>query len=54
MTTWYTRMNLQFLDDEHREIIVFYQDEGNVLIGRNIFYKYSNTFDGRNLKMTVD
>ncbi|GFO95839.1 hypothetical protein ig2599ANME_0020 [groundwater metagenome] len=34
-------------------IIAFYQDEGDVLIGRNVIYEYSITFDGRNSRLTV-
>lgn len=31
ITTWFTGINLQILDDEHREIIAFYQEEGMFL-----------------------
>jgi hypothetical protein len=48
VTTWYTWLHLQFLEDYHRNIIAFYQDDGDVLIGRNVIDKYSVTFDGRN------
>ena len=48
VTTWYTWVHLEFLDDKHRDIIAFYQDIGDVLIGRNVIDKYSVTFDGRN------
>ncbi len=48
VTTWFTRINMEFLNDEHKDIIAFYQDEGDVLIGRNVMDEYSITFDGRN------
>lgn len=48
VTIWYTWVHLEFLDDKHRDIIAFYQDIGDVLIGRNVIDKYSVTFDGRN------
>ncbi|WP_440955021.1 aspartyl protease family protein [Methanosarcina sp. Mfa9] len=53
VTTWYTRTTLEFLETRHKNIIAFYQDEGDVLIGRNILDKYSITFDGRNSKLSV-
>ena len=54
VTAWYTRINLEFLDDEHKDIIAFYQDEGDVLIGRNIIDQYSITFDGRNSSLIIN
>ncbi|PWB53986.1 MAG: hypothetical protein C3F06_05430 [Candidatus Methanoperedenaceae archaeon] len=54
VTAWYTRINMEFHDDEHKEIIVFYQDEGDVLIGRNVIDEYSITFDGRNSILTIN
>jgi predicted aspartyl protease len=53
VTTWYTRINLEFLENKHKNIITFYQDNGDVLIGRNIIDKYSVTFDGRNSKLLI-
>ncbi len=53
VTTWYTRINLEFLKNKHLNVIVFYQDEGDILIGRNIIDKYSITFDGRNSKLLI-
>ncbi len=53
VTAWYTRINLEFLGNKHSNIIAFHQDEGNVLIGRNVIDEYSITFDGRNAKLTV-
>ena len=53
VTTWYTRINLEFLKSKYLNVIVFYQDEGDVLIGRNIIDKYSITFDGRNSKLLI-
>ncbi len=53
VTAWYTRINLEFLENKHRNIIAFYQEEGDVLIGRNVLDKYSITFDGRNSRLTV-
>ena len=54
VTAWYTRINMEFLDDEHKEIIAFYQDEGDVLIGRNVMDEYSITFDGRNSSLIIN
>ncbi len=54
VTTWYTWVHMQFLRDEHRDVIAFYQDDGDVLIGRNIIDKYSLTFDGRNLSLIIN
>jgi len=53
VTAWYTRINLEFFDDEHKEVIAFYKDEGDVLKGRNVLDKYSITFDGRNSSLTI-
>ena len=53
VTTWYTWVHLEFLDDKHRDIIAFYQDIGDVLIGRNVIDKYSVTFDGRNSSLII-
>jgi hypothetical protein len=44
---------VEFLEIEHKEIIAFYQDEGDVLIGRNVMDEYSITFDGRNSNLTI-
>jgi len=54
VTTWYTWVHMQFLRDEHRDVIAFYQEDGDVLIGRNIIDKYSLTFDGRNLSLITN
>lgn len=54
VTTWYTWVHMQFLRDEHRDVIAFYQEDGDVLIGRNIIDKYSLTFDGRNLSLIIN
>ncbi len=44
--TWYSLVNVELLGDIHKEVMIFYQDEGDVLIGRNIMDKYRFTFDG--------
>lgn len=54
VTTWYTWIHLQFLEDEHRDVIAFYQEEGDVLIGRNVIDRYSVTFDGRNSSLIIN
>ena len=54
VTTWYTWVHMQFLRDEHRDVIAFYQKDGDILIGRNIIDKYSLTFDGRNLSLIIN
>ena len=53
VTTWYTRISLEFLEDKHKNVIAFYQDDGDILIGRNILDKYSITFDGKNSKLLI-
>jgi hypothetical protein len=53
VTAWYTRISIKFLDTEHRDIIAFYQDEGDVLVGRNVMDEYSIIFDGRNSSLTI-
>jgi len=53
VTTWYTQISLEFLEDKHKNVIAFYQDDGDILIGRNILDKYSITFDGRNSKLLI-
>ena len=53
VTTWYTRISLEFLEDKHKNVIAFYQDDGDILIGRNILDKYFITFDGRNSKLSI-
>ncbi|MBU4077622.1 MAG: hypothetical protein KKD46_06540 [Euryarchaeota archaeon] len=47
------KASFDYIDNEHREIIAFYQDEGDVLIGRNVMDEYSITFDGRNSNLTI-
>ncbi len=32
----------------------FYQDEGDVLIGKNVMDEYSITFDSRNSSLTIN
>ena len=53
VTTWYTWVHLEFLEDIHKDIIAFYRDTGDVLIGRNVIDKYSVTFDGRNSSLII-
>ncbi len=53
VTAWYTRINLEFLENKHNDIIAFYQDEEDVLVGRNVIDEYSITFDGRNSRLTI-
>lgn len=54
VTTWYTWVDIVFIEDEHRNVIAFYQDEGDILIGRNILDKYSVTFDGRTSSLIIE
>lgn len=53
ITTWYTRLNVEFLCKLHRDIIVFYQEVGDVLLGRAVIDDYSVTFDGLNSRLTI-
>jgi len=54
VTAWYTRISIKFLENEHKDIIAFYQDEGDVLVGRNVMDEYSITFDGRKSSLTIN
>jgi len=53
ITTWYTKSDVEFLGEVHKNIIVFYQEFGDVLLGRAIIDKYAVTFDGLNLTLNV-
>lgn len=53
VTTWYTWLDIQFLKDEHKDVIAFYEDDGDVLIGRNIIDNYSVTFNGQNSSLII-
>lgn len=53
VTTWYTWLDIQFLEDEHKDVIAFYEDDGDVLIGRNIIDNYSVTFNGQNSSLII-
>ncbi|MFQ6055753.1 MAG: aspartyl protease family protein [Methanosarcinales archaeon] len=44
--TWYTLLDVEFLGELYRNIIVFYQDMGDVLLGRNIIDNYEVTLNG--------
>lgn len=54
ITTWYTKLDVEFLGKLHKNIIVFYQEVGDVLLGRAIIDNYSVTFDGLNSTLTVN
>ena len=45
-TTWYSLLNVEFLGDLYENIVVIYQDEGDILLGRTIIDHYIITFDG--------
>ncbi len=53
ITTWYTKLNVEFLGKLHKDIIVFYQEVGDVLLGRAIIDEYAITFNGVNSTLTV-
>ena len=44
-TTWYSLLNVEFLGDLYENIVVIYQDEGDILLGRTIIDHYIITFD---------
>ena len=46
VTTWYSLINVEFLGDLYENIVVIYQDEGDILLGRTIIDHYIITFDG--------
>lgn len=49
ITTWYAKLDVEFLGKLHRNIIVFYQEVGDVLLGRAVIDNYAVTFDGFDL-----
>ena len=53
ITTWYTKLDVEFLGKLHKNIIVFYQEVGDVLLGRAVTDKYAITFNGLNSTLTV-
>jgi len=53
ITTWYTKLDVEFHDKLHKNVIVFYQEFGDVLLGRSVTDKYVITFDGLNSTLTV-
>ncbi len=54
VTTWYTKLDVEFLGRLHKNVIVFYQEVGDVLLGRAVIDKYAVTFDGINSRLTVN
>ncbi|HII92303.1 MAG TPA: hypothetical protein HA262_09095 [Methanosarcina sp.] len=55
VNTWYTFIDLELLQNKHKDIEAFYNDTaGDILIGRNILDEYSVTFDGRNSKLHIE
>jgi predicted aspartyl protease len=55
VNTWYNFIDLEFLQNKHNDIEVFYNEAaGDILIGRNILDEYSVTFDGRNSKLYIE
>jgi hypothetical protein len=53
VTTWYTKLDVEFLGRLHKNVIVFYQEVGDVLLGRAVIDKYAVTFDGLNSTLAV-
>ena len=47
-TTWYAFLDVEFLGEIYRDIIAFYQDEGDIVLGRSVMDHYKFTFDGIN------
>lgn len=46
VNTWYSFLDVLFLGEIHKDVMVFYMEEGDVLIGRCIIDNYRLTFDG--------
>lgn len=46
ITTWYSLLNVEFLGDLYENIVVIYQDEGDILLGRAVIDHYIISFDG--------
>ena len=53
ITTWYTKLDVEFLGKLHKNMIVFYQEVGDVLLGRAVIDNYAVTFDGLNSTLTI-
>lgn len=53
ITTWYTKLDVEFLGKMHKNILVFYQEVGDVLLGRAIIDNYAITFDGLNSTIRI-
>ena len=53
IATLYTRLNVEFLGKLHKDIIVFHQEVGDVLLGRAVIDDYAVTFDGLNSRLTI-
>ncbi len=53
ITTWYAKLDVEFLGELHRDIIVFYQEVGDVLLGRAVIDNYAVTFDGINSRLAI-
>ncbi|MFQ6061934.1 MAG: hypothetical protein ACE5J9_02000 [Methanosarcinales archaeon] len=54
ITTWYTLLNVEIIGDMYEYVIVFYQEEGDVLLGRTIIDYYVVTLDGVNSVLTIN
>ncbi|MFQ6120601.1 MAG: aspartyl protease family protein [Methanosarcinales archaeon] len=54
ITTWYTLLNVEIIGDMYEDVIVFYQEEGDVLLGRTIIDYYVVTLDGVNSVLTIN
>lgn len=46
LNTWYSLLDALFHGRTHRNVMAFYMEEGDVLIGRCIIDNYRFTFDG--------
>jgi predicted aspartyl protease len=53
-TTWVSLAEVEFLGDVHRDVPVFYQEEGDALVGRSIIDHYAVAFDGINQILRVE
>ncbi len=53
ITTWYAKLDVEFLGKLHKNIIVFYQEVGDVLLGRAVTDNYIMTFNGLNSTISI-
>ncbi|MBI4344495.1 MAG: hypothetical protein HY555_02805 [Euryarchaeota archaeon] len=53
-TSWYSHLDVELLGERHKSVMVFYQEEGDVLLGRSVMDRYRLTFDGPNKTLEIE